>query len=189
MLPAVCKFTKKQTPTHIFSRTLLKLSKFLFYRASLWWLLLLLDKNSSYYERCITVNKLPNKTIFDFNQWLPFLREIDLHETSERTALIEKTLVVRGTSCIVSFYLLLVSFLIILSSNPPKIFLLFDIIWSCAMAIVIYLSKDPVKNDGLLQCCFDKHLATFLFFANVRSFFIKAGYLNNMTSFATIGIY
>ena len=36
----VCNFARKQILSHIFSRTLLKVSRILFFGASLWWLLL-----------------------------------------------------------------------------------------------------------------------------------------------------
>ena len=42
--PTVCIFTKKQTPSQIFSRALLRLSKLQLCRVGLWWMLLLLNK-------------------------------------------------------------------------------------------------------------------------------------------------
>ena len=78
----------------MFSRTLRKLLKLIFCRASLSWLLLLLDENSRNYGRCIK-QTLPQQFSILINE--SGLREIDLHETSERTALIEQTLAVRGT--------------------------------------------------------------------------------------------
>ena len=76
--PTTCNFTKK-FPRQIFSRTLLKLSKLLFWRVSLWWVLLLLDKNSRYYEPCIKQPPLRQFSILINDS---DLRKIDLHETS-----------------------------------------------------------------------------------------------------------
>ena len=66
--------------------TLLKLSKLLFCRASLWRRLLLWDKNRRYYEHCIK-QTAPRHLISDR----------DLYETSKRAALMGQTLLVRRT--------------------------------------------------------------------------------------------
>ena len=86
----VRNLTKKQTTSKTFSKTLLKLLKLLFCRASLWWLLLFLDKNSK---------DSSSKTVLDFNNDSN-LTEIDVHETSKRTTLVEQTLFVRVTPCL-----------------------------------------------------------------------------------------
>ena len=62
-----------------------------------WWLLLLLDKNSTYYES--SIKQIPPRQ-FSILINGGGLRENDLHETSTRTTLIEQTLTVRGTPCI-----------------------------------------------------------------------------------------
>ena len=96
---AVSTFTKTQFPSLISSKTLSKLSKFLFFRVSIWWLLLLLDKNGRPYERCIKRSK--QTTLIQFSILINDndLRKNNLHETSNRTALIEQRLVVRNTPC------------------------------------------------------------------------------------------
>ena len=72
--PRVCNFTEKNSVTY-FSKTLLKFSKLLFCRESLWrWrLLLLIDKNSRYYKRCI--KQTPRQFYILIND--SDLREID----------------------------------------------------------------------------------------------------------------
>ena len=93
---AVSTFTKTQFPSLISSKTLSKLSKFLFFRVSIWWLLLLLDKNGRPYERCIKqTTPIQFSILINDND----LRKNYLHETSNRIALIEQTLVVRNTPC------------------------------------------------------------------------------------------
>ena len=62
---------QKTNSLQIFSRTLPELSKLLFWRASLMWLLLLLDNNIRYYERCVKEN--PPKQ-FSSNKWQRFTR-------------------------------------------------------------------------------------------------------------------
>ena len=89
--PTVCNLPKKQTPSQIFTKTLLKLSKLLFGRANLWWWLLLLDQNSRYYEQCIKQTAPRQLTISISNR--------DFHETSKRSALMGQTLLVRRTLC------------------------------------------------------------------------------------------
>ena len=76
-------FTKKETPSHIFSWILLKLSKFLLCIAKLWYLFLVLDKNSRR-QFSISINDSD-------------LQEINLYETSKRAPYIEQTLVVHET--------------------------------------------------------------------------------------------
>ena len=93
---AVSTFTKTQFPSLISSKTLSKLSKFLFFRVSIWWLLLLLDKNGRPYEHCIK-QTTPIQFSILIND--SDLRKNYLHETSNRTALIEQRLVVRNTPC------------------------------------------------------------------------------------------
>ena len=85
MWARLCNFTKKQASSQIFAKTLLKLSKLLFCRLSRWWLLLVLDKNSRR-QFLILINASAS-------------RDIDFHETSKTTALIEQALVVHGTPC------------------------------------------------------------------------------------------
>ena len=80
--PTVCNFAKKQILLQICSRSLLKLSKLLFCRGRLWWLLLLLDKSSRYYEHFIK-QTTPRQFSILIND--SHLREINLHETSKRT--------------------------------------------------------------------------------------------------------
>ena len=58
------------------------------------WLLLLLNKNSRYYKRCIKQTP-PRQFSILVNK--NDLRETDLPETSKKAALIEQTLVVRRT--------------------------------------------------------------------------------------------
>lgn len=74
---------KKQTPSQIFLKTLLKLPKLLFFSASHWWLLLLLDKNIRYYQRCIKQTP-PGQFSILIND--SDLREIDMHEIAKRTS-------------------------------------------------------------------------------------------------------
>ena len=93
----VCNITKKQIPSQIFSRNLVKLSKRLFCRWSIWWLLLFLDKNSKYYESCIKQTP-PRQLSILFND--SDLREIDLHRISKRIVLKEKVLGFRRIPCL-----------------------------------------------------------------------------------------
>ena len=87
----VWNFTTKQTPSWIFSTVLLKLPKLPFRISRLWWLLLLLDKISRYYEHC---NKQTPPKQFPILINDSDSRESDLHENLKRKALIEQTLVV-----------------------------------------------------------------------------------------------
>ena len=77
------------------------MSEFLFCRGRPCWLLLLLGENSRYYKRYIkqTPPKQFSILINDSN-----LREIEFHEIWKRTAYIEQTLVLLGTSCYSLFY-------------------------------------------------------------------------------------
>ena len=87
---------KKQTPSQIFLKTSLKLPKLLFFSASHWWLLLLLDKNIRYYQRCIKQTP-PGQFSILIND--SDLREFDLHATLKKTALKGQKLIVRATLC------------------------------------------------------------------------------------------
>ena len=75
---------------------MLKLPKLLFFSASHWWLLLLLDKNIRYYQRCIKQTP-PGQFSILIND--SDLREFDLHATLKKTALKGQKLVVRATLC------------------------------------------------------------------------------------------
>ena len=94
MWPTVCNFTKKEASSQIFSRTLLKLSKRLLRRAGPSRLLLLLDKNSRYYERCIKQTP-PGRFFILIND--SDLREIGSHKISNR---------IRAKTCTPSDFLL-----------------------------------------------------------------------------------
>ena len=94
MWPTVCNFTKKEASSQIFSRTLLKLSKRLLRRAGPSRLLLLLDKNSRYYERCIKQTP-PGQFFILIND--SDLREIGSHKISNR---------IRAKTCTPSDFLL-----------------------------------------------------------------------------------
>ena len=93
-----CNFIKKETRPKIFSRTLLKFSYLLFCKANPWCLLLLLDKNSRYYERWIK-QIAPWQFSILIND--SDLRETDLHEISKITVPTKQTLVVRRTPCFI----------------------------------------------------------------------------------------